>query len=154
TFFRYFTDKREVLFFGSEELERIWLEALATTPTDASPLAAVMAGFDPIAEMFEERLPFARLRAGIIMANPELQERELIKLQRLAGSIKAALLERGVPLNAAILAAQTGLTVFHVAFARWVAQDDPAALRRLIDESLDDLRKVTAAEPAATRARL
>ncbi|MBV9336998.1 MAG: TetR family transcriptional regulator [Solirubrobacterales bacterium] len=154
TFFRYFTDKREVLFFGSEELERIWLEALATTPTDASPLAAVMAGFDPIAEMFEERLAFARLRAGIIMANPELQERELIKLQRLAGSIKAALLERGVPLNAAILAAQTGLTVFHVAFARWVAQDDPAALRRLIDESLDDLRKVTAAEPAATRARL
>ena len=152
TFFRYFTDKREVLFFGSEELERIWLEALATTPTDASPLAAVMAGFDPIAEMFEERLPFARLRAGIIMANPELQERELIKLQRLASSIQAALLERGVPINAAILAAQTGLTVFHVAFARWVTQDDPAALRRLIDESLDELREVTAAEPAAARA--
>src|SRR5690242_4484540 len=42
TFFRYFTDKREVLFSGSEELERIWLEALTATPTDTSPLAAVV----------------------------------------------------------------------------------------------------------------
>ena len=154
TFFRYFTDKREVLFFGSEELERTWLEALTATPSGASPLAAVMAGFDPIAGMFEERLPFARLRAGIIMANPELQERELIKLQRLAGSITAALVERGESLNAAMLAAQTGLTVFHVAFGRWVAQDDPAAFRRLIDESLDELRDVITAEPAATGASL
>jgi AcrR family transcriptional regulator len=154
TFFRYFTDKREVLFFGAEDLERIWLEALAATPTDAGPLAAVMAAFDPIGEMFAERLPFARLRAGIIIANPELQERELIKLQRLAASITAALIERGAPLNTAILAAQTGLTVFHVAFARWVAQDDPAALRRLIDESLDELREVITAEPAATAARV
>jgi AcrR family transcriptional regulator len=148
TFFRYFADKREVLFFGSEELERVWLEALTATPRDASPLAAVVAGFDAIAEMFEARLAFARMRAEIIMANPELQERELIKLQRLAESIKAALVERGVSLNAAILAAQTGVTVFHVAFARWVAQDDPAAFRRLIDESLEELREVTAAEPA------
>jgi AcrR family transcriptional regulator len=152
TFFRYFTDKREVLFSGSQELERTWVEALTVTPTDASPLAAVAAGFDPIARMFEERLPFARLRAEIIVANPELQERELIKLQRLAASIKAALVQRGVPLDAAILAAQTGVTVFHVAFARWVAQDDPAAFRRLIDESLDQLREVTAAEPVATQA--
>ena len=27
TFFRYFSDKREVLFSGSEEFERVWLEA-------------------------------------------------------------------------------------------------------------------------------
>jgi AcrR family transcriptional regulator len=147
TFFRYFTDKREVLFFGSEELERTWLEALTATPADATPLAAVIAGFDPIAVIFEERLPFARLRARIITANPELQERELIKLQRLAGSIAAALVERGVSLNAAMLAAQTGLTVFHVAFSRWVAQDDPAAFRRLIDDSLGELRDVITAEP-------
>ena len=85
------------------------------------------------------------IRAGIIEANPELQERELIKLQNLAGAIKAALVERGVSANAAILAAQTGVTVFHVAFAHWVEQDDPTAFRRLIDESLEELRSVTAA---------
>jgi AcrR family transcriptional regulator len=145
TFFRYFSDKREVLFDGSHELERAWLDAVTAAPPDATPLAAVTAGLDPVAEMFAERQDFARLRAGIIEANPELQERELIKLQNLAGSIKAALIERGVPANAAILAAQAGVTVFHVAFARWVQQGDPTAFRRLMDESLDELRSVTAA---------
>jgi AcrR family transcriptional regulator len=144
TFFRYFSDKREVLFSGSQELERRWLEAVSAAPPEATPLAAVTAGLEPVAEMFIERQDFARLRAGIIEANPELQERELIKLQNLAGSIKAALIERGVSANAAILAAQAGVTVFHVAFARWVQQDDPAALSQLMDEALAELRSVTA----------
>lgn len=145
TFFRYFSDKREVLFSGSQELERRWLDGMAAAPRDASPLAVVLAGLDPVAEMFVERHAFARVRAGIIVANPELQERELIKLQNLVGAIGAALRERGVSANAAILAAQSGVTVFHVAFARWVEQDDPAAFRRLMDESLEELRSVTAA---------
>jgi AcrR family transcriptional regulator len=145
TFFRYFSDKREVLFSGSEELEHLWLEAVASAPADATPLATVEAGLDAVAEMFADRLAFARIRAGIINANPELQERELIKLQNLAGAIKDALRDRGVPQNAAILAAQAGVTVFHVAFARWVEQDDPTAFRRLMDESLEELRSVTAA---------
>jgi AcrR family transcriptional regulator len=145
TFFRYFSDKREVLFSGSEELERSWIGAVAAAPVDASPLAAVVDGLDPVAEIFGERHPFARMRAAIIDANPELQERELIKLQNLGRAITVALLDRGVSRNAAILAAQAGVTVFHVAFARWVEQDDPAAFKRLIDESLDELRSVTAA---------
>jgi MftR C-terminal domain len=133
-----------VLFSGSQELQRHWLEGVAGAPADATPLAVVAAGLDPVAEMFTERHAFARIRSGIIEANPELQERELIKLQTLAGAIKAALVERGVSANAAILAAHAGVTVFHVAFARWVAQDDPAAFRRLMDESLEELRSVTA----------
>ena len=145
TFFRYFSDKREVLFSGSEELERRWLEAVTAAPPDATPLAVVTAGLDPVAEMFIERHGFARIRAAIIAANPELRERELIKLQNLAGAIAAALVKRGVSLNAAILAAQAGVTVFHVAFARWVEQDDSEAFRRLMDESLAELRSVTAA---------
>ncbi len=103
------------------------------------------AGLDPVAEMFTERHAFARIRAQIVEANPELQERELIKLQSLAAAIKGALVERGVSVNAAILAAQAGVTVFHVAFAHWVEQDDPTAFRRLMDESLEELRSVTAA---------
>jgi hypothetical protein len=46
--------------------------------------------------------------------------------------------------NVAMLAAHSGVTVFQVAFARWVEQDDPGALRRLIDESPQELRSVTA----------
>jgi AcrR family transcriptional regulator len=145
TFFRYFSDKREVLFSGSEELERRWVEAVAAAPPDASPLAMVTAGFDAVAEMFEERHAFAGVRARIVNANPELQERELIKLQTLAGGLAKALVARGVSHNAAIIASQAGVTVFHVGFARWVTQDDPAAFKRLMDESLEELRGVTAA---------
>jgi AcrR family transcriptional regulator len=145
TFFRYFSDKREVLFSGSQELQRLWLEGLAGAPLEASPLSVVIAGLDPVAEMFAERHAFARIRAQIVEANPELQERELIKLQSLAAAITVALVQRGVSENAAILAAQAGVTVFHVAFAHWVQQDDPTAFRRLMDESLEELRSVTAA---------
>lgn len=151
TFFRYFADKREVLFSGSEELERLWVEGIAAAPEDAGPLAAVTAAFGPVAEMFADRHSFARMRAEIIVANPELRERELIKLHNLAEAIKGVLLRRGVPENAAILAAQSGMTVFHVAFARWVRQDDPAAFRTLLEESLEELRSVTGAAPEAGR---
>ncbi len=145
TFFRYFSDKREVLFGGSAELERIWLEAAAGAPPEATPFAVVTAGLDPVAQMFSERHDFARVRAGIIEANPELRERELIKLQALAGALKAALVERGVAPNAAVLAAQAGVTVFHVAFANWVQQDDPTAFRELMEASVAELRSVTSA---------
>lgn len=145
SFFRYFSDKREVLFSGSHELQRVWLEGAKAAPADATPLAAVTAGLDPVSEMFTERHDAARIRTGIIEANPELQERELIKLHTLAGALKAALLDRGVPMTAAILAAHAGVTVFHVAFAQWVEQDDPAALRRLVHESLEELRSITGA---------
>jgi AcrR family transcriptional regulator len=145
TFFRYFSDKREVLFNGSQELTERWVTGVIGAPPDASAMAAVSAGLDQVAELFTDRHEFAAMRSRIISANPELQERELIKLQGLAASIKVALVERGVSSNAAILAAQAGVTVFHVAFAHWIEQDDPAAFRRLMDESFQELRSVTAA---------
>ena len=85
------------------------------------------------------------MRSRIIAANPDLQERELIKLQSLAGAIQATLAGRGVPVTAATLAAQAGVTVFHVAFARWVQQDDPAIFGLLMQESLQELRSVISA---------
>lgn len=145
TFFRYFSDKREVLFKGSHELQECWIGGIEAAPPDAGPMAAVSAGLDEVAELFADRQPFARMRSRIIAANPELQERELIKRQSLAGAIMAALVDRGLSVNAATLASQAGVTVFHVAFARWVEQDDPAAFRRLMEESLEELRSVTAA---------
>src|SRR5580692_5287200 len=145
TFFRYFADKREVLFNGSHELQERWIGGIEAAPADAGPMAAVSAGLDQVAALFADRHPFARTRSRIVAANPELQERELIKLQSLAGAIGAALVDRGVSANAAILASQAGVTVFHVAFARWVEQDEPAAFRRLMDESLEELRSVTSA---------
>ena len=149
TFFRYFSDKREVLFGGAHELEDRWLEGIAAAPEQAEPLEAVRGGFGPIADMFADRHAFARLRSRIIVANPDLQERELIKLHRLTGVIEAALVQRGIDEHAAMLAAQAGVSVFHVAFARWVRQEDPAAFGTMLNESLIELRSVIAATASA-----
>jgi AcrR family transcriptional regulator len=144
TFFRYFTDKREVLFQGSHELRDRWVGGIDLAPPGVPAMDAVVAGLDAVAQLFADRHSFARMRARVIAANSELQERELIKLQNLAEAIEAALIGRAVPPRAATLAAQAGVTVFHVAFARWVAQEDPTAFRALMGESLQELRAVIA----------
>lgn len=150
TFFRYFSDKREVLFGGAEELENCWLTGMDGAPQDADPMTVVAAGFDPISDLFADRHPFARLRAGIVAANPDLQERELIKLHRLTGVLQHALVKRGTADNAAALAAQAGVAVFHVAFGRWVRREEPTSLGSLMEESLNELRSVVA--PGASAA--
>lgn len=146
TFFRHFADKREVLFSGTDELERLIVEGIATTLPSAYPLDAVVAGLEATTAVFDaQRLPYARRRAAIVAANPDLQERELIKMERLAGAMAAALRERGVKDPAASLAARAGVTVFHVAFAQWVADDADEDFGALIRRTAKDLRAVALA---------
>jgi hypothetical protein len=121
---------------------------VAAAPESAAPLDAVAAALDAAAAMFEERRELAARRQPIIAANPELQERELIKLA-LARAVAEALYRRGVGDPAAILAAEAGVTVFRIAFERWVDPANRKDLQRLIRESLEELRSVTTAEAAS-----
>ena len=41
TFLRHFADKREVLFFGQEDLQELFVSAVAQAPLDMPPFAAV-----------------------------------------------------------------------------------------------------------------
>jgi AcrR family transcriptional regulator len=145
TFFRYFADKREVLFWGSEALEELFVTEVGAAPESAAPLDAVAAALDAAAAMFEQRRELAARRQQIIVANPELQERELIKLASLAGAVAEALRRRGVDDPAAILTAEAGITVFRVAFERWVDPANRQPLQRITRESLHELRAITAA---------
>jgi AcrR family transcriptional regulator len=43
TFFRYFADKREVLFWGSGALQEALVDALASAPESAAPIDAIAA---------------------------------------------------------------------------------------------------------------
>jgi AcrR family transcriptional regulator len=144
TFFRYFADKREVLFWGAQALEQLFVQEVVAAPSSAAPLDAVAAALDAIAPMFEERREFATRRQQIIAANPELQERELIKLASLGRAVAEALRRRGVADPAAILTAETGVTVFRVAFERWVDEGNQHTLQELMRESLEELRAVAA----------
>ena len=145
TFFRYFTDKREVLFWGAQELEQLFVDGVVAAPASAAPLDAMAAGLEGIAPMFEERREFAARRQQIIAANPELQERELIKMASLSRAVADALRRRGVEDPAATLTAEAGSTVFRVAFERWVDGTNRRPLLDLMRESLDELRALAAA---------
>lgn len=142
TFFRHFTDKREVLFRG-DELARAMAGAIDDAPEATAPFDMVAAALDSTSEFFRERRPHARTRQTVINAHPALQERELIKLASLATTMADALRRRGVTDATANLLAQTGIAVFKVAFEHWL--DDPAdrPLTELVDESLTELRSAT-----------
>jgi AcrR family transcriptional regulator len=144
TFFRYFTDKREVLFSGAGELQALLVGAVDGAPASASPIDAVAAALAAAAEMFEPRHDFARQRQGVITSSAELRERELIKLASLSAALADALRRRGVDEPAASLTAEAGIAVFRVAFERWVDARNQRSLAQLIDESLDQLKAVTA----------
>ncbi|GAB1640036.1 TetR family transcriptional regulator [Krasilnikovia sp. MM14-A1259] len=144
TFYRLFGDKREVLFSGGKDLEDLLVRAVADHPDAADdPLGAVVAALDRAArEMFADRLEFARRRQTIIEGSPELVERELLKMASLTGALTDALGARGVSRTLAALAAGSGVTVFRVAFARWVTPDNQASLADLIAATAHDLRAV------------
>jgi len=143
TFFRHFTDKREVLFSGASDLQGLLVAAVTDAPAGATPLEAVTAALDAAAAMFEERREGSRRRQAVINANPELQERELSKLAGLASAMAEALRRRGVADLPASLVAEAAVAVFKIAFEHWI---DPAARKdfsQLIRDSFDELRTVT-----------
>ena len=145
TFFRYFADKREVLFNGSERLQQTMIDALAQAPAEASAIDAVAEAVMQAGEFFDdERRPFARLRSVVIAANTELRERELIKLSTLSAALAQALRERGVGEPDASLAAEAGIVVFRVAFAQWVAESERRDYGKIVRESLARLKMLAA----------
>ncbi|HYK68041.1 MAG TPA: TetR family transcriptional regulator [Streptosporangiaceae bacterium] len=149
TFFRHFSDKREVLFSGQSQLTEALVSSIAGAPESSGPLAAVAVALATVGEYFEEIRDRARHRQAIIAANPELRERELIKLASLATAMAGALRERGVPEPAASLAAEAGMAVFRIAFERWVSDAGQPDLPTIIRESLDQMQALTAGSLAA-----
>ena len=123
TFFRHFADKREVIFAGNEVLEQAFVDGVAAAPPDASPLDLIASALAAAPVFFtDERRAHSVRRQLIISANPALLERELLKMRTLAAAVAEALRARGVTASTAALAAESGVTVFGVAFSQWIAE--------------------------------
>jgi AcrR family transcriptional regulator len=146
TFFRHFADKREVLFAGAQALEDLIVSTVAKAPARLAPIDAAAAGIEAAGAAIQEGGDLPRQRAAIIAASAELQERELIKLASLSSALADALRRRGVSEPAASLSAEAAIAVFRIAFERWVDEIDDQNLPRLIRDSLDALRAVTAGQ--------
>lgn len=142
TFFRHFTDKREVLFWGQSALLQLATDRIDQAPASAAPMDVVTAALKSAGSVFDERREQARQRQTVIDANPGLQERELSKLALLAMAITDALSARGVAAAPARLLAETGVVVFKVAFGQWLDDTTDRPFDLHLAESLDQLRSL------------
>jgi AcrR family transcriptional regulator len=140
SFFRHFPDKREVLFYGMDSVRDLMVAAIADAPSSAGPLEGVGEALRAVAAMVQETPEFARMRSGLVSANAELRERELVKLAGIAGAMAGALRDRGVPEPAASLAAETGIVVYRVAFARWIGEPGQPDLPEILRDTMAELK--------------
>jgi AcrR family transcriptional regulator len=145
TFFRHFSDKREVLFHGQQLLVDAFLAGVDSAPPDASPLEIAASALQSATSFFpDERRAHSRTRQSVIDQNPALRERERHKLASIATTVADALRRRGIGEVAATLAAESGATVFSIAFAQWIREDEQRSLTGIAAEVLRELLTLTA----------
>jgi len=144
TFFRHYADKREVLFAGTVHFRENFLGTVLSAPASLTPLQVVLAAAQAAGAALEEfrGRDFALARRRIIVANPELRERELIKLADIAVGMAEGLRARGVDEPDASMAAELGMAAFRVAFERWLTDAQERTLPELIEESLASVAAV------------
>jgi AcrR family transcriptional regulator len=147
TFFRHFSDKRELLVAGQETLSRLLAEGITEAPADASPLEAVAVGLERASSAMGpvNRELGPRLKAAVA-ASTELQERDALKNVGLAAAMTAALVARGVADPTAHLAAELGVLAFKRGYTRWSEgdRDDASGLAQHTLAALEDLRTAAA----------
>lgn len=142
SFYRWFADKREVLFGGSEEMERHLAAAIEAAPAGTGALATLLAAFATLPEIVRPR-EFLQERSAVIAANPPLQERELIKLASISGAVTTALRRRGVDRRTARLATDIGMAVLRLTTDRCMA-DEHADFGQVLSASVAELVAVAA----------
>ena len=145
SFSRHFTDKREVLFSGSEQLSAAASQAILAADKGISPLSAVLIALTQVGTQLVEYVDHTADRRAIIDASPELQERERTKLATITTAIREALKQRNVEPDHAELVAQIATTVFQNAFERWADARGQKDFASCLDAVVAMLRDTVAA---------
>jgi AcrR family transcriptional regulator len=141
TFFRHFSDKREVLFAGQEIHGRLLADAIAALPDGATPLQSVGAALDALTATFtNDRREFSTRIRAVVAGNAELQERSVFKRVHLAAAMTEALHKRGVPEPTASLATELGARAFYQAYDTWADPANEQTLTEITREALEELR--------------
>ncbi|WP_433281178.1 TetR/AcrR family transcriptional regulator [Pseudonocardia xinjiangensis] len=139
SFSRYFADKRDVLFAGSEQLPVALADSVRRADGTLSPCEAVLTALLDVAGALADQAPLAAQRRAVVRASPELQERGRTKLAAATDAVADALRERGTAESEATLLAEVGVAIFRTAFERWTDQPDDLALPTRIREAAADL---------------
>jgi AcrR family transcriptional regulator len=139
TFSRYFTDKRDVLFAGSEQFPVALADAVRHADDSLSPFEALLTALMDIGELLADRVPHAAQRRSVLKASPELQERERTKFAAVTDALAGALQQRGVARSTAELLAHVGVAIFQTAVERWTDQPEHAGFSACVREAATDL---------------
>jgi len=141
SFYRYFPDKREVLFAGNA-LETHLIAQVEAAEPGLTPFETLLSALGTADEVFRSR-EFLLRRVRVIAASPALAERDLIKLADIAEALARALEHRGVASDEARFVIDVALAVSRRATSRWLAEPD-AAFSQLVARAAADLCEAVA----------
>ncbi len=145
TYFRYFPDKRDVLFGDYGRLAATVAEVVSAAPPGSSAVEVLTIGLHRLSdEVFAgER---ARIRAlhQIIVSDESLREREQHKNALIADAGEQAFLARGFTPQQARLAAGLGVLVLAASLDEWI-EDDASDLGDIAERLLATIGALTRA---------
>ncbi len=152
SFFRYFADKREVLFAGEDELPAVVEQIFQDAESELSPIDVITTGLKavviPRVQPFREEF---LVRRTIVLSDEGLQERELRKLAILHRAATAAFAHRGLdPLDANI-SGRLAVTIYDTMLDLWLTDDATRPLDTILDDVMDALAHVASSTTAASK---
>jgi len=150
TFFRYFADKREVIFAG-DEIPDLARAAIEGAPAGIDPLDIVVHGLRTVAdERFEGRHGEVGSVRRLVLSESSLRERDARKRADLTDAVRGAFVDRGLDPSEAAVIAETTVMLFHLALEAWLTGPAERRMADVVDEQLSVLRGVLDRRPAAS----
>jgi len=146
SFFRYFADKREVLFAGSEQFPQALTQTLASIGETGSPFTDALRALSVVGSQLVDYIDNPARRRTIIQSSPELRERERTKLADIATAIREALVQRNVDAPTARMVAQVSTVIFRNAFDAWIDAAGARDFESCLTATTAQLRSAIAAK--------
>lgn len=146
TFFRYFTDKQELLFADDDQIEQVMVSAVDTAAAPHAPIGSSLdvaieitrAGLLALTDVIVGRAGWMPLRERLIAAHPALTARALVKEREYATIAVARLMAHGATLETAALAVGVATACYQTAQATTAAT--PEHLTKATDAAFTRLK--------------
>ncbi|MCU1420457.1 MAG: TetR family transcriptional regulator [Microbacteriaceae bacterium] len=137
TVFRYYPDKRDVIFGEYDGLRDLVGSAVALAPAGSSTPVVLGVALNAIADdVFAGAQQRVRVIRRIIAEDESLREREQHKNAVIASAGEDAFVARGLARTDARIAAGLGVLALSSALERWSEAPDGTSLGALVDEAL------------------
>jgi AcrR family transcriptional regulator len=134
TFFRYFADKREVI-FGGDEIPESAARLVSAAPPELEPMDVIRRVLNEVAATrFHDHREDTAAWRRMINADDSLRDRDARKRADLVLAVRAAFIDRGESELSATMFAEAGALIFHVALDAWLAEPEPRPMADTITE--------------------